>query len=209
MRIEAETPDPSSVTISTNPAAEVSSPESTILDSQEALDDSDAKSALKNLRLRNVGRLTIGYLNINSIRNKFDPLKEIVSQNLDILMVGETKIDDSFPKEQFHIEGYADPLRLDRDGEGGGLLVYVKSDITMRQLQSFKFEIDMECICFEINLRGKNGSFSVFTDHHPNHKITFSKILAKQLIITVKNMTMFCCLVILIQWRQISSFVLL
>ena len=113
------------------------------MDLQEAPDDSDAKSALKNLRLRNVGRLTIGYLNINSIRNKFDPLKEIVSQNLDILMVGETKIDDSFPKEQFHIEGYADPLRLDRDGEGGGLLVYVKSDITMRQLQSFKFEIDM------------------------------------------------------------------
>ena len=77
MRIKAETPDPSSVTISTNPAAEVSSPESTILDSQEAPDDSDAKSALKNLRLRNVGRLIIGYLNINSIRNKFDPLKGI------------------------------------------------------------------------------------------------------------------------------------
>ena len=92
MRIEAETPDPSSFTISTNPAAEVSSPESTILDSQEAPDDSDAKSALKNLRLRNVGRLTIGYLNINSIRNKFDPLKEIVSQNLDILMVGKQKL---------------------------------------------------------------------------------------------------------------------
>ena len=178
-------------------------------DSQNTPNDSNAKSALKKLRLRNIGRLTIGYLNINSIRNNFDPLKETVSQNLDILMVAETKIDDSFPKEQFHIEGYADPLRLDRNGEGGGLLVHVKSDITMRQLKSFKFEIDMECICFEINLRGKSGSFLVFTDHHPNHKITFSKILAKQLIITVKNMTIICSLVILIQWRQISRFVLL
>ena len=74
-------------------------------------------------------------------------------QNLYILMVAETKIDDTFPKEQFHIEGNADPLRLDRNCEGGGLLVYVKNDITMRQLKSFKFEIDIECICFEISLK--------------------------------------------------------
>ena len=33
--------------------------------------------------------------------------------------------------------------------------MYVKSDITMRQLKSFKFEIDTEYICFEIRLRGK------------------------------------------------------
>ena len=63
-----------------------------MLDSQDTADDSDAKSALKKLRSKNVGRMTIGYLNINSIRNKFDPLKETVSQNLDILMVAETKI---------------------------------------------------------------------------------------------------------------------
>ena len=40
----------------------------------------DAKSALKLLRIRNVGRVIIGYLNINSVRNKFDALKEIVAQ---------------------------------------------------------------------------------------------------------------------------------
>ena len=69
----------------------------------------------------------------------------------------------SLPKEQFHIEGYADPLRLDRNGEGGGLLVYVKSDITMRQLKSFKFEIDMQYICFEIYLKGKKWVlFSIY-----------------------------------------------
>ena len=90
-------------------------------------------------------------------------------------MVGETKIDDSFPKEQFHIEGYADPLRLDRDGEGGGLLVYVKSDITMRQLQSFKFEIDVECICFEINLRGKMGPFQYLPTTIPITRSLFRK----------------------------------
>ena len=37
------------------------------------------------------------YLNINSVRNKFDSLQEIVMGKVDILIVAETKIDASFP----------------------------------------------------------------------------------------------------------------
>ena len=37
-------------------------------------DNHDAWSKLKLLRLKNVGRVIIGYLNINSIRNKLDAL---------------------------------------------------------------------------------------------------------------------------------------
>ena len=78
-------------------------------------------------------------------------------------MVAETKIDASFPKEQFFIEGYSNPLRLDRNAGGGGLLVYVRSEIPSSELKSFKFEDDMECICFEINLRGKRWAlFSIY-----------------------------------------------
>ena len=69
-----------------------------------------AISALKILRLKNLGSIILGYLNINSIRNKFDALNVMVSHNLDILMVAETKIDDSFPEEQCYIKGYAEPL---------------------------------------------------------------------------------------------------
>ena len=61
----------------------------------------DAKSALKLLRIRNIGRVIIGYLNINSVRNKFDALKEIAAQSLDVLMIAETKIDATFPTGQF------------------------------------------------------------------------------------------------------------
>ena len=60
-------------------------------------DTTDAKSKLKLLRVRNIGRAIIGYLNINSVRNKFDALKEIVSQSLDLLMTAETKLDATFP----------------------------------------------------------------------------------------------------------------
>ena len=54
------------------------------------------------------------------------------------------------------------PQWLDRNGEGASLLVYVKNDITMKRLESFKFEFDMECIGFEIYLRGNKWAlFSV------------------------------------------------
>ena len=108
-------------------------------------------------------RVIVGYLNINSVRNKFDALREIASQNLDILIIAETKIDASFPTGQFAIEGFATPFRLDRNANGGGLLVYVRSDIPSHRLHSFKFSDGIECISFEINLRKKKWVlFSVY-----------------------------------------------
>ena len=106
----------------------------------EGNDLGNGNSELKNLRLKNVGRLVVGYLNIISVRNKFEGLKDFVSDHIDVLMVAETKIDNSFPKGQFFIQGYSELFRLDRNSNGGGLLVYVKEDIPSKQLKSFKFE---------------------------------------------------------------------
>ena len=123
----------------------------------------DAKSSLKLLRLRNIGRVIVGYVNINSVRNKLDALMERASQNLDILMIADTKIDATFPMGQFAIKGFATPFRLDRNANGGGLLIYVRSDIPSHQLKSFKFSDGVECISFEINLRKKKWVlFSVY-----------------------------------------------
>ena len=49
------------------------------------------------LRVKNVNRLIIGNLNINSISNKFDQLKLFVQGKVDILIVTETKLDSIFP----------------------------------------------------------------------------------------------------------------
>ena len=54
-------------------------------------------SILGHVRLNNADRLIIGHLNINSLRNKFEMLREIVQDNLDILLVSKTKVDPSFP----------------------------------------------------------------------------------------------------------------
>ena len=50
---------------------------------------------IKNLRVRNVNKVIIGNLNINSLRNKFDQLREIVLKYVDVLFITETKLDDT------------------------------------------------------------------------------------------------------------------
>ena len=53
-------------------------------------------------------------------------------------MISETKIDESFPNENFLIEGYSRPYRLDRDSNGGGIMLYVREDILSN---SIAFEV--------------------------------------------------------------------
>ena len=65
----------------------------------------------------------IAHLNINSLRNKFGSLVQLVGGNIDILVIGETKLDETFPKKQFIIEGFREPYRNDRNGDGGGVMI--------------------------------------------------------------------------------------
>ena len=56
---------------------------------------------LKSLRIRNLNKIVVDHLNINSIRNKFDFLAHQVKGNIDILIISETKLDETFPSSQF------------------------------------------------------------------------------------------------------------
>ena len=47
--------------------------------------------------------------------NKFHCLSEQVKGNIDILLISETKIDNSFPVCQFIIDGFSPPYRLDHN----------------------------------------------------------------------------------------------
>ena len=71
---------------------------------------------LIHLRVNNPFNHIIGYLNINSLRNKIDDLLKVCKNvQIDILCIDETKLDD-FLK----INGYQSPfLRRDRNNRGG------------------------------------------------------------------------------------------
>ena len=65
-------------------------------------------------------------------------------------MVSETKLDDTFPTTQFLIEGFSDPLRLDRNRHGGGILFYTRDDLPCKELKSHQLPSDVEAIFLEI-----------------------------------------------------------
>ena len=92
-------------------------------------------SHLRNLRSKNAGNIIFSYLNINSIRNKFENLCELVAGNVDILCIAETKLDPSFPNSQFLIPGFHKPLRMDVSSRRGELLVYIKSFLQSEMLK--------------------------------------------------------------------------
>ena len=95
----------------------------------------------------------IGHLNINSLRNRFELLTHQIKDNLDILMIYETKLDESFPASQFFMKGFSSLHRLDRNCNGGGILLYIRENIPSK-LVSIEKDLT-EAFFVEIDLRNK------------------------------------------------------
>ena len=74
-------------------------------------------------------------------------------QHIDVMIIVETKLDDSFPTSQFYIDGYATPFRRDRNKFRGGILIYVGEDIPCKLLKSHNFPDDIEGLFIELNFR--------------------------------------------------------
>ena len=108
---------------------------------------------IKKLRIRNPNKIIIGNLNINSLPNKFEQLKDIVTQHIDILVLTETKVDNTFPTAQFLVNDFSEPCRLDRNRKGGGIMVYISEDIPIKLLDKHVFPYDMEGLFVELNFR--------------------------------------------------------
>ena len=90
-----------------------------------------------------------------------------------MLLISETKIDNAFPVSQFCVPGYSVPFRLDRTGNGIGIMLQVKEHIPCRMLSKFTFEKEIEAFTIEINLRKVKWllvcSFDTNSCHLPVH----------------------------------------
>ena len=71
--------------------------------------------SIRDVHNRNLKRIILGHLNINSIRNKFGLLVDQIKGKIDIMVISEIKLDESFPNGQFETQGYALPCRLDHN----------------------------------------------------------------------------------------------
>ena len=70
----------------------------------------------------------MGHLNTNSVGKKFDAFTYIIDKTIDLLLISETKLDDSFPIAQFQMKGFSVSYRCGKNGKDGVLLVYIRED---------------------------------------------------------------------------------
>ena len=132
----------------------------------------NAKIGLRKMKIKFPDKLIIAHLNINSIRNKFDSLSFIVENNAEILLISETKQDDSFPSGQFKICGFSMPYQYDRNSMDGKFLLYIRDDVPSKLLKH-DFGTNIENLSVEINLRERkcffNSSYNLHKSKTLNH----------------------------------------
>ena len=85
-------------------------------------------------------------VNINSLPNKFEQLKELVIKHIDaLLVITETKLDDdSFSTLQFLMKGFVEPFILDRNRNRCGVMIYIRDNIPRKLLLKHVFQSDIE-----------------------------------------------------------------
>ena len=142
---------------------------------------------LENLRGKNKNRPIIAQLNINSLRNKFGFLSSHITKYVDILLLSETKLDDSFPTAQFLLNGFCKPYRLDRSSNGGGILLYVRDDIPSRLLTDYKIKDNLELFFVEVNIRKKKWLLGCSYNPHKNNISNHLHHLNKGLDVYLKS----------------------
>ena len=93
--------------------------------------------------------VSIFHLNARSVRNKLSYLEDIASE-FSIVCITETHLDQNISNTDLHIDGFSDTvLRKDRNGFGGGVLVYSSNSICLKERPDLGFD-GGEIVWFEV-----------------------------------------------------------
>ena len=87
-------------------------------------------------------------------------LQEVIGNNIDVLLISETKLDASFPSSQFILDGFTPPYRLDRMQHAGGIMLFIRAGIPSKLLKADTSISGIENLLIEINLRSKKWLIS-------------------------------------------------
>jgi hypothetical protein len=115
----------------------------------------------------------IVHYNINSITadGRLDQLSDICSTlNLDVLIITESKIDQTIPSNLLTIPGYHEPVRRDRNingRDGGGVLIYISEHLVFQQRQNLQSDF-FEHIWVDVKIR--NISFAINAFYRPSNE---------------------------------------
>ena len=119
-----------------------------------------------NLRTKNPNTPLIGFLNINSLRNKITDLRLVMERCLpDVLVIEETKLNSDFKTEIFLINNYQKPIRRDRNEFGGGLMQFVRKGVVSNRISTFESPA-IEIFCSDLMVCKKR--WAIFSIYRPS-----------------------------------------
>ena len=88
--------------------------------------------------------------------------------------LSETKLDETFTTSIFLKVGFSSPFQLDWNRKGGGILIYMRSDIPSKLLTKHSFPNDIEGLFVETNFRkSKWLLFGTYQPPSQNHQYYF------------------------------------
>ena len=76
-------------------------------------------------------------------------LTSLIKNEIDVLLLSETKIDETFPLDQFLISGFAKPLI--RTLEVVGIMLFIRDNIPFRLLKPGNLPPNTEALSIEID----------------------------------------------------------
>ena len=88
--------------------------------SAEERAENDVFPSVPTYRFQNAKNVTIDALSVNSLRNKIGAVQELITNNIDICLLSETEIDETFLNQQFNVSNYQ-TFRRGRNKNGAGL----------------------------------------------------------------------------------------
>ena len=102
------------------------------------------------------GNLRIGVVNINGMRGKRAELEELVnSTQADILVITETKIDNTMNPSEFLPRHFDGSIYRNRNAHGGGVMLAMKKGIIAEEVE-LKASKSGEITCAKIHLAKAN-----------------------------------------------------
>ena len=113
----------------------------------------------------------MAHICINSFRNKFDMLTNSVFEYIDIRMISETKLDDTFPHALYHLQESSNPYRLNRNSHDGGILVYARDNVLSNLVKLDQNFENFEGFFIELEFSNKNKWLLSYS-HNPHKRNT-------------------------------------
>ena len=120
--------------------------------SRNKINSGNSYPQIQQHRLKNQKNVILGHLNVNSLRSKIEAVEELIRNNIDISLFSETKLDETFPNQQFKISGYK-MFRRDRNKHGGGIMFFINENIPCKTVNVEGLPDDSEVTLIELSIK--------------------------------------------------------